>query len=160
MEREVRVCKKGAKLKSGAIPPEWILRGNPVAHSTLLSRSTDLTAATVLWDCTAGTFRWYYDVDETIFILEGQVTIFVSEVGQVSLDAGDSIHFPSGTEAIWTVPNYVRKVAFFRYPVPLLVGLPLIALTKLKKTFKSLRRRRVAVQHSLIFVAYSLSSFA
>ena len=157
LRRRVRVCKKHTKLKSGAVRKEWVLGGTPVVNSTTLTRSTDLTAAAVLWDCTAGSFNWQYDIDETIYILEGEVTIFVSELGNVNLGPGDTIYFPSGTTAVWTVPHYVRKVAFFRHPVPLIIGVPLIALTKLKRAFKSLMRSPAGVSRSLMFAAYSFS---
>jgi uncharacterized cupin superfamily protein len=133
--RQVHVCRRNVELKRGAVPKNWILGGAPISHSTRLTRSGDLTASTFLWDCTAGTFNWYYDVDETVFILEGEVSISIPEVGSTDLRTGDTIHFPSGTKAVWTVPKYVRKVAFVRHPMPLMIGLALISVTKLKKAF-------------------------
>ena len=70
-----------------------------------------------MWDCTAGRFNWYYDGDETIYVIEGSVT--VTDRGGVtrSLNAGDTAFFPAGSSAEWTVNKYVRKIAFLRQPL-------------------------------------------
>src|SRR5664279_4983395 len=56
-------------LSSAAINPNWILEGNPVARNKLLFESADGTATTWLWDCTAGRFNWFYDIDETVHLI-------------------------------------------------------------------------------------------
>jgi uncharacterized protein len=105
-------------LGSAGINPEWILEGNPVARNKFLSGSADGTATTWLWDCTAGRFNWYYSIDETVYLIEGSV-IIKDHAGQTcQVNAGDTIFFPAGSSAEWTVPNYVRKVAFLRAPLP------------------------------------------
>jgi hypothetical protein len=94
----------------------WILEGNPLARGKLLSTSTDGMASTLMWDCTAGRFNWYYELDETVYLLEGSVVIKDS-MGTRQLSAGDSYLFKAGTHAEWTVESYVRKVAFCRVPM-------------------------------------------
>jgi uncharacterized protein len=62
-------------LKPSPIEPSWIIEGNPEACSRQLSSSKDGIATTMIWSCTEGTFNWYYDVDETIMILEGSIVL-------------------------------------------------------------------------------------
>jgi hypothetical protein len=100
------------------IRPEWILEGAPRAQAKVLSVSSDGTAKTVVWDCTAGRFSWFYDVDETIYVLEGSVAIKLQDGAVRQVNAGDTIFFRAGSHAEWTVDKYIRKVAFFRTPVP------------------------------------------
>jgi uncharacterized cupin superfamily protein len=105
------------QLDLATINPEWILEGSPVSRNKLLSTSADGTAKTLFWDCTAGRFNWFYDVDETALVLEGSVTIKDQEGSVRRVVAGDWIYFPKGSHAEWTVDNYVRKVAFCRAPL-------------------------------------------
>lgn len=95
----------------------WILEGNPLARGKLLSTSTDGMASTFLWDCTAGRFNWYYELDETVYLLEGSVVIKDSMGERHQLRAGDSFLFKAGTQFEWTIEDYVRKVAFCRVPM-------------------------------------------
>jgi uncharacterized protein len=107
-----------ATLGSAAINPGWILEGNPEARNKFLFSSADGTATTWLWDCTAGKFNWYYDIDETVYLIEGSVIIKDHAGGVSHVKAGESIFFPAGSSAEWTVPNYVRKFAILRAPLP------------------------------------------
>jgi uncharacterized cupin superfamily protein len=106
------------QLNLSAINPDWVLEGNPVTRNKLLSTSADGTASTLFWDCTAGRFNWFYDVDETVYVLEGSVSIRNQEGLVRRVSAGDWIFFPKGSYAEWTVHEYVRKVAFCRSPLP------------------------------------------
>jgi uncharacterized cupin superfamily protein len=100
------------------INADWILEGNPVARNKCLSRSNDGTSSNYIWDCTAGRFNWYYQIDETVCVLEGSVHVRDHNGASRLLEAGDTAFFPAGSSAEWTVPNYVRKVAFMRHPLP------------------------------------------
>lgn len=93
------------------------LDGNPIARGSVLYRSADTMAFTALWDCTAGRFNWFYDVDEMVYIVDGAVMIGSGPGSQRVLEAGDTFFFPAGTSAQWTVPAYVRKVAFLHVPL-------------------------------------------
>jgi len=100
------------------IHPDWVIEGAPIARNFVLSRSADAAASTLIWDCTAGRFNWYYDIDETVYVLEGGVTV-TDDAGVVHrLDPGDTAFFPAGSHAVWHVESYIRKVAFCRNPVP------------------------------------------
>jgi hypothetical protein len=93
-----------------------VISGAPVARSRQLSSSGDGRLTTHLWECTAGTFNWHFGVDEIVQIVEGEVRID-DPAGDVRvLRAGDVAHFPRGTTAVWTVPEYVLKFAVLRHP--------------------------------------------
>jgi hypothetical protein len=89
-----------------------------MARLELLSSSADGTASTYFWDCTAGRFNWFYSFDETLHILEGEVTLKFPTGASQRVVAGDTVFFPAGSTAEWTVDKYVRKLAFCRTPVP------------------------------------------
>jgi uncharacterized cupin superfamily protein len=38
------------------IEPSWIIEGNPVARSCVLSESADGFASTIVWECSEGKF--------------------------------------------------------------------------------------------------------
>lgn len=99
------------------IPRAWILEGNPVARKKQLAASSDRLAITLMWDCTAGRFNWSYDDDEVIHVLEGSVIIENAAGVRRRLQAGDTFLFPAGSRYHWTVPNYIRKIAFLYPPL-------------------------------------------
>jgi uncharacterized cupin superfamily protein len=121
---------------SGALDPSpitasWILEGNPVARSRMLSNRDG--AYSVIWDCTAGRFNWFYDCDETIYIIEGSVVLKDADGVQRRVSAGETIYFPMGSRAEWLVEKYIRKVAFCANPQPSLIRLMNRAWRKLKR---------------------------
>lgn len=119
--RELAILELGAQneheLSAAPIPGSWILEGAPVARNKLLAGSTDGMASTYMWDCTAGRFNWFYDIDETICLLEGSVLVSCSTGESRRLTAGDTFFFPHGSRAEWTVDTYVRKIAFIHIPM-------------------------------------------
>jgi len=100
---------EAAKFGASPINPSWILEGAPIARVALLSRSADGTASTYYWDCTAGRFNWYYSFDETLHILEGSVTLKSPSGESRLVVAGDTVFFPAGAQAEWTVDKYIIK---------------------------------------------------
>jgi len=51
-------------------------------------------------------------------VLEGTVTLkFPSGISHLVV-AGDTVFFPAGSAAEWTVDRYIRKLAFCRLPLP------------------------------------------
>ena len=105
-------------LVSSPVRAEWILEGKPAARIALLSSSVDGTASTYYWDCTAGRFNWFYAFDETFHVLEGAVTLKDPAGVSRRVGVGDTVFFPKGSSAEWTVDKYVRKLAFCRVPLP------------------------------------------
>lgn len=92
-----------------------VLEGSPVTRSLDLTRSPDGKLTTNLWDCTAGSFRWYYSTDEVVHVLEGEVHVTAEDGRRQTLRAGDVGHFTKGTHAVWEVPRYVKKLAIHRH---------------------------------------------
>ena len=124
-------------LKSAPIQPEWIIEGQPKARNAILSQSSDRSAVTLVWDCTAGRFNWYYDVDETVHITKGEVVVSTDGKEFARLQRGDVAFFPAGTHAVWHVETYVRKVAFCRKPLPTVVGIPMRIFWKVRGMMRS-----------------------
>ena len=114
----IRFGTSTTNLVSNPINAAWILDGQPQARIELLSSSADGTASTYFWDCTAGRFNWFYSFDETFHILEGEVTLKFPTGASQRVVAGDTIFFPAGSSAEWTVDNYVRKRGLCRTPLP------------------------------------------
>ena len=104
-------------LDPSPIPRAWILEGNPVSRNKRLAGSSDGMASTYMWDCTAGRFNWFYDTDEVIHVLEGSVILEDAAGVRRRLQAGDTFLFPAGSRYHWTVPHYIRKVAFLYSPL-------------------------------------------
>jgi uncharacterized protein len=130
--KPVAFSKSDVELKPSPINPEWIIEGRPVARNSILSRSADETACTIVWDCSKGKFNWYYDFDETVHFIEGSVTIDDGHGPARTLGPGDVIFFPAGSQAVWTVDNYIRKIAFCRKVLPGPVGMLVKVLRAVK----------------------------
>jgi uncharacterized protein len=128
-------------LTPSPIEPSWIIEGNPEARSGLLSISACKTASTLIWSCTEGKFNWYYDLDETIVILEGSIVLEGEGMPPKRYGVGDVIHFRRGAHAKWHVEGYVKKVAFLRQTNPFPLGIAIRAANKLKSL---IARRRPA----------------
>jgi uncharacterized cupin superfamily protein len=108
--------------RDAPIPTAWVVRGSPRARCADLSQSSDGMAYTATWDCSAGSFDWHNDVDETAHILEGEVTVTDAAGVSSTLRPGDVALFRAGTIFHWEVPHYVRKIAFMRHTAPPLLG--------------------------------------
>jgi uncharacterized protein len=126
------------------IEPRWIIEGNPLAQSTVLSQSADGLASTIVWQCSAGKFNWYYDFDETILILEGGIVLENDTMPPTRYGPGDVIFFKDGAHAKWHVEDHVRKLAFCRKTQPVLLALALRALSRLKRTLMPSAKRQPA----------------
>jgi hypothetical protein len=116
--RVLHVSRGEVELVDHPINPTWVLEGEPRARISGWGESPDGTTSHWTWDCTAGRFRWYYDVDETIVIVAGSVTLQIEGEPPVQLGVGDAGYFPAGHWVTWTVDEYVRKHAVVRVPVP------------------------------------------
>jgi len=131
-------------LKPSPIEPSWIIEGNPEASSHALSTSADGAASTLIWSCTAGKFKWYYDSDETVVILEGSIVLESDGMPPKRHGVGDVIFFRDGAYAKWHVEGYVKKLAFFRKTNPLGLGLAVRAVNKLRRSLFAPGGRRAA----------------
>jgi uncharacterized cupin superfamily protein len=116
------------EMRAAPIEPSWVIEGNPQARIAHHSQGDDESALTAVWDCTAGTFRWFFGWDETVMILEGEVLVEAADGSRRLLRAGDIAYFKGGTWATWQIDTYLRKIAFIRRPAPA----PLAALYRLR----------------------------
>jgi uncharacterized cupin superfamily protein len=130
------------ELSSAPIPRDWVTGGTPQARNSVLAVSADRTALTLLWDCTGGSFRWIYDQDETIHILEGAVTLTLQDGRTADLAPGSIVFFPAGSVVHWTVHGYVRKLAVFRESMPA----PVAIIVRLQARARRILRSRVPVR--------------
>jgi uncharacterized protein len=110
----VMAAPASVELDPEPIPQEWILSGAPVSRSRNLVRSRDWTSTVVVWDCTAGSFRWHYSQDETILVISGEAFLMLENGEERRFGAGDVGFFPAGTTCTWRVADYIRKVAVLR----------------------------------------------
>ena len=131
-------------LEPSPIEPSWIIEGNPVARSRVLSTSEDRTAQTIVWHCTEGRFNWYYDIDETIMIMEGSIVLESDGMPPKRYGPGDVIFFRDGAHAKWHVEGHVKKIAFCRKTNPVMIGFLIRVVNKLKKILTSSGERRPA----------------
>jgi uncharacterized cupin superfamily protein len=122
-------------LQPAPIRPEWVIAGSPVARAVDLARSPDGTCTSAQWDCTAGKFHWYFGVEETVHILEGEVVVREADGRESRLRQGDVAVMPANTWMVWHVERYVRKLAHCRYPVPRPFGKILRGLQSLRNRF-------------------------
>lgn len=102
-------------LEAMPVPSHWIREGEPVATATMLTESRDKRYRSGIWECTAGTFEWHFELDEIVHILEGEV-IVTHDGTELHLRPGDVAHFPAGTSTVWHVPERVRKFFTHREP--------------------------------------------
>jgi uncharacterized cupin superfamily protein len=137
----IEVANTAANLTPSPIEPSWIIEGNPVAQSSLLSKSPDGQAWTVVWQCSEGKFNWHYDLDETILILEGSIVVENDGMRPTRYGTGDVI-FKTGAHAKWHVESHVRKLSFCRRSLPVLLGFALRAFSKIKRTFVPAREHK------------------
>ena len=139
----IEIGNLNVELAPRPIEPSWIIEGNPVSHSHILSTSADGTASTIIWSCTEGRFNWYYDFDETIMILEGSILLESEGMPLKRFGVGDVIFFSGGAQAKWHVEGYVKKVAFLHQTNPAGFGLAIRAVNKLKRMFSRLHAAHV-----------------
>jgi uncharacterized cupin superfamily protein len=135
--KRIETSNTAGSLTLRPIEPSWVIEGQPESRSNVLSQSKDGQACTIVWECTAGKFNWYYDFDETILILEGSIVIESDDMPPTRYGAGDVIFFRNGAHAKWHVENYVRKLAFCRNIDPLWLAFPARVLRKLYKMMMS-----------------------
>jgi uncharacterized cupin superfamily protein len=96
----------------------------------------------MVWQCSEGSFNWYYDLDETIMILEGSIVLENDTMPPTRYGPDDVIFFKDGAHAKWHVEGHVRKLAFFRRASPVLLSYALRGFSKIKRTVVPGRKRR------------------
>jgi len=110
------------------------LSGSPVTRTVNVVRSRDWTSNIVVWECSAGCFRWHYVKDETLVVISGEAFISDDNGQERRLGPGDLGFFPAGTSCIWRVPEGVKKIAILRETMWRPIGVCLKVWKKLLRT--------------------------
>lgn len=61
-----------------------------------------------MWEKEESVFDWYYDEEETFYVLEGDVTV-TWDGEQISFGVGDLVTFPKGLKCTWHIKKKIRK---------------------------------------------------
>ncbi len=120
------------ELNDEPLDPATILSGDPQARAKTWAISQDRTTTHWTWECTAGSFRWWFAFDETVHIVAGSVQVEVDGQEPVRLGVGDAAYFAAGQWSTWTIDDYVRKHAVLRVPVPTVLAMPARVLGRRK----------------------------
>ncbi len=62
-----------------------------------------------IWEKEISEFDWYYDEDETFYVLEGEVEVEIEDGEKVSFGKGDLVTFKEGTKCRWKLKKPIRK---------------------------------------------------
>jgi uncharacterized cupin superfamily protein len=62
-----------------------------------------------IWTKEVSEFPWYYDEQETCYLLEGDVIVTPNGGDPVRIGQGDLVTFPSGLSCTWKIVSDVRK---------------------------------------------------
>jgi len=62
-----------------------------------------------IWEKEVSEFDWYYDEDETFYVLEGEVEVKLEDGEVVKFGKGDLVTFKEGTKCTWKVIKPIRK---------------------------------------------------
>lgn len=91
------------------VDPSWVKAGSPNFRATMFASSPDGKRNSGIWICDGpSTFEWNFALDETVYILEGEVEITYQDK-EFTLKPGDTAVFHAGTKAIWHVPKHLKK---------------------------------------------------
>lgn len=61
------------------------------------------------WEKEASRFDWYYDSQETCYLLEGKIKVEPEGGESVEFGAGDLVTFPQGLKCVWDISKKVKK---------------------------------------------------
>ena len=119
------------ELEPEPIPPDWIVSGSPVARCKKIVRSHDRTSHIVIWDCTPGSFKWHYCMDEALVIISGEAFMTNEKGEERRFGPGDLGFFPAGTSCTWRITEHLRKVGVLKESMWRPLGLAVKAWHKL-----------------------------
>jgi uncharacterized protein len=127
----VIVTAASVELEPAPIRPDWIVSGSPLARRREMVRSRDRTSHVVVWECTPGSFKWCYGMDEAIVIISGECFMINEKGEERRFGPGDLGFFPAGTSCTWRITQTLRKVAVLKENVSLRLRLGAKAWHKL-----------------------------
>jgi uncharacterized cupin superfamily protein len=123
------------ELNPDPIRREWILSGAPRAASQIVARSRDWLSILVVWECSAGRFRWHYTRDEMLVVVAGSAEITDERGQERRFGPGDAVFFPRGTKCIWNIEDRIRKIAMVRETVWPPLGMAAKVCKKVARSF-------------------------
>jgi uncharacterized protein len=141
----VMLTPAAVELEPEPFPPGWVVSGSPEARCKKVVRSHDRTSHIVVWDCTPGSFKWHYGMDEAIVVISGEAFMINDEGEERRFGPGDLGFFPAGTSCTWRITEHLRKVGVLRESVWRPLGLAV------KAWHKFLRMVGLAGKSALMF---------
>jgi uncharacterized cupin superfamily protein len=60
------------------------------------------------WERGISRFAWHYDTNEQCYLIQGKAVIETDD-GNVEIEAGDFVTFPSGLDCVWDIREPVSK---------------------------------------------------
>jgi len=117
-------------LEPEPFPPGWAVGGSPQARCKKVVRSHDRTSHVVVWDCTPGSFKWHYGMDETIVVISGEGFMINDKGEERRFGPGDMGFFPAGSSCTWRITQHLRKVGVLKENVGRPIGLAVKAWHK------------------------------
>lgn len=103
-----------AELEPEPFPPGWVVSGSPQARCKKVVRSDDRTSHIVVWDCTPGSFKWHYGMDEAIVVISGEAFMVNDKGEERRFGPGDLGFFPAGTSCTWRITEHLLKVGVLK----------------------------------------------
>lgn len=126
----------GRSLHAAPIKRDWVVDGTPEATGCPIFETSDEGANVHEWQCTRGRLVWHYDVDEIVYIVEGDARIKDLATGlSTHITAGTSVLFQRGSSAEWTVDRHIRKIAINHVPLSPKIAMLRRAWRRLKRLF-------------------------
>ncbi len=111
-----------ATLAPAPIPLSWIIEGHPRTEAAEIAHTDDGSTKVYVWQTSAARFNWFYESDEIVSVLDGEVFVDDHVHGTRRLGPGDVAFFPAGASTTWRVPDHLRKIATLKRPAPEVVS--------------------------------------
>lgn len=114
----VSVAQRPGNLPEMPMPAHEILEGVPDTRCLFTAQSADYGATAGFWSCDVGRYEFYFDYDEFVYLIEGELTVTECEPPHCSysLRPGDTAHFPQGITTVWQVTKRMTKYFVARAP--------------------------------------------
>lgn len=93
----------GSDFEPYEIPEQDVLEGEPNARIHWIRREGTGTQAVGIYRGDPASFRYSWETDETIHVLEGTVRIELDGGDAVELGVGDVASFTAGASGIWHI---------------------------------------------------------
>jgi uncharacterized cupin superfamily protein len=99
-----------------SFPDLVVLKGKPRQSGREDFASPDGAFSAGVWECTTGSFRITYPMDEIATLLKGKLVITDERGRKTTLEAGDSFFVAKGETLTWDIIEPVRKSYFLYMP--------------------------------------------